>query len=62
MRPENCLYCDGLGNSSAGGACGFCDNGKPVDTEDDWKASWGTLFERLREFEAKKKRKKKQGT
>lgn len=55
---ETCLYCDGEGNSTAGGSCGFCVDGKPLDTQDDWDAGWGKLFDRLREFEAKRKTKK----
>lgn len=42
--PEICLYCDGEGNSSAGGRCGFCENGKPLDTQEDWDKSWGRIF------------------
>lgn len=40
--PTACVYCDGHGNGSAG-PCGFCDNGKPLDTQADWDASWGRL-------------------
>lgn len=32
--PEACLYCDGHGNCDAG-PCGFCVNGKPLDTQAD---------------------------
>ena len=39
--PTTCLYCDGHGNSSAGGSCGFCNRGRPLDTQPDWDASWG---------------------
>lgn len=42
-RVKECRYCDGKGNSSAGGACGFCDRGVPLDTQADWDASWGAL-------------------
>ncbi len=45
--PEICLYCDGEGNSSAGGRCGFCENGKPLDTQDDWDRTWMKTFEFL---------------
>lgn len=48
--PEICLYCDGDGNSSAGGRCGFCENGKPLDTQDDWDRSWGRVFDWLKHF------------
>jgi hypothetical protein len=41
--PEICSYCDGLGNSRANGPCGFCTNGKPLDTQEDWNQSWGKL-------------------
>lgn len=41
--PEICHYCDGEGNSSAGGRCGFCENGKPLDTQEDWDNSWGRV-------------------
>ncbi len=40
-----CLYCDGHGNSQAGGKCGFCKDGKPLDTQEDWDKSWGSLGE-----------------
>lgn len=49
--PEVCLYCDREGNSSAGGRCGFCDAGKPLDTQEDWDKSWGRLFERWKHTE-----------
>lgn len=39
--PTTCHYCDGEGNSAAGGDCGFCNGGKPLDTQEDWDASWG---------------------
>lgn len=61
--PEVCLYCDGEGNSSAGGRCGFCENGKPLDTQEDWDNSWGkfdkTKEEWLNWFEEFKKERKK---
>lgn len=43
--PMTCLYCDGEGNSSAGGHCGFCAGGKPLDTQKDWDNSWGKVGE-----------------
>lgn len=43
--PEVCLYCDKQGNSKAGGPCGFCVAGKPLDSQDDWDNSWGHMFE-----------------
>jgi hypothetical protein len=43
--PERCLYCDGQGNSKAGGDCGFCDHGKPLDTQENWDNSWGRIFD-----------------
>lgn len=24
--------------------CGFCDNGKPLDTQEDWDNSWGRIW------------------
>lgn len=45
--PEQCLYCDGNGNSSAEGSCGFCIEGKPSDTQEDWDNSWGGLLKSL---------------
>lgn len=42
--PATCLYCDGKGNSTAGGECGFCEGGKPLDTQADWDASWGNVY------------------
>lgn len=48
--PEICFYCDGEGNSSAGGRCGFCENGKPLDTQEDWDQSWGKVGEASLKF------------
>ena len=48
-RPEICIYCDGEGNSSAGGKCGFCENGIPLDTQEDWDNSWGKTFRTIHE-------------
>lgn len=45
-RPEVCRYCDGHGNSSAGGKCGFCEDGVPLDTQADWDESWGKIFKK----------------
>lgn len=46
--PERCLYCqDGTGRSEPQpdpNECGFCDNGKPLDTQEDWDKSWGRIF------------------
>lgn len=43
--PEVCLYCKGTGHGPGGGCgtCGFCDKGKPLDTQDDWDNSWGKV-------------------
>lgn len=41
--PKVCIYCKGTGDSSAGGECGFCDKGKPLDTQADWDATWGRI-------------------
>lgn len=51
--PETCLYCkgDGIG---PGAPCGFCVNGKPLDTQEDWDNSWGKLgdfFESIKDPE-----------
>lgn len=42
--PATCHYCDGEGNSPAGGECGFCEKGKPLDTQEDWDRTWGRVF------------------
>lgn len=47
MRLSKCIYCDREGNSKAGGSCGFCDNGKPLDSEEDWEKSWQRVFDYL---------------
>jgi hypothetical protein len=44
--PETCLYCDGAGNGP-GSPCGFCVEGKPLDTQEDWDKSWGRIFKRI---------------
>lgn len=40
--PETCLYCKGSGEGP-GSPCGFCENGKPLDTQEDWDKSWGRV-------------------
>lgn len=45
--PEVCLYCHGTGEGP-GVPCGFCENGKPLDTQADWDNSWGKTFEKIR--------------
>lgn len=45
--PKTCLYCDGLGNGP-GSPCGFCENGIPLDTQEDWDNSWGKVFDAVR--------------
>jgi len=37
-RPTTCAYCDGTDPN-----CGFCDNGVPLDTQEDWDRSWGRI-------------------
>lgn len=37
--PELCLYCQGTNPD-----CGFCESGVPLDTQEDWDNSWGTIF------------------
>jgi hypothetical protein len=39
--PTVCAYCQGDDPN-----CGFCDNGKPLDTQEDWDNSWGRILER----------------
>lgn len=42
--PKVCMYCDGNGaGTSPENPCGFCDKGKPLDTQEDWDNSWGLL-------------------
>ena len=36
-----CLYCDGTDPD-----CGFCDNGKPLDSQDDWNRMWGRILDK----------------
>ena len=38
--PETCGYCAGDDPN-----CGFCDMGKPLDTQADWDASWGRVLD-----------------
>jgi hypothetical protein len=45
IRPTTCVYCDGHGNSDAGGECGFCDQGLPLDTQENWDNTWGRVFD-----------------
>lgn len=45
--PEACLYCDGKGNGP-GAPCGFCVDGKPLDTQEDWDRTWGRVFDQPR--------------
>ena len=44
--PTTCLYCEGTGHmlSDPDQQCGFCESGKPLDTQADWDASWGRIF------------------
>lgn len=42
--PEVCLYCKGTGEGP-GSPCGFCENGVPLDTQEDWDKGWGKLFD-----------------
>lgn len=56
--PEICGYCDGEGNSTAGGNCGFCELGKPLDTQEDWDQSWSGISERARKFLEKRTERK----
>ncbi len=47
--PERCIPCKGTGNGP-GSPCGFCIDGKPLDTQEDWDNSWGSLSDRVRKF------------
>jgi hypothetical protein len=40
--PDECLYCDGTTD------CGFCEAGVPLDTQEDWDKSWGSILDRIR--------------
>lgn len=40
--PNKCIYCDGQGNGP-GAPCGFCIEGKPLDTQLDWDSTWGRI-------------------
>jgi hypothetical protein len=44
--PDTCIYCDGTG-SCDGFLCGFCDEGKPLDTQEDWDRSWGKIWGKI---------------
>ena len=37
--PEKCLYCDGTDPN-----CGFCEMGRPLDTQEDWDNTWGRVL------------------
>ena len=47
--PARCQYCDGTGWMKVVGVmnaeCGFCDNGRPLDTQEDWDESWGRILD-----------------
>jgi hypothetical protein len=46
--PERCLYCrDSCGYMEDGTPCGFCEEGKPLDTQKHWDNSWGKVFRRI---------------
>lgn len=51
-RPEVCLYCKGTGQGP-GSPCGFCINGVPLDTQEDWDNSWGRVFKTLDSLKTK---------
>lgn len=56
--PEVCLYCDGTGEGP-GSPCGFCENGKPLDTQEDWDNSWGVFSDPENVFKLMQKISKK---
>lgn len=50
-RPEVCAYCEGAGVVRTAGIvgseteeCGFCDNGVPLDSQEDWDRTWGRIL------------------
>lgn len=43
-----CRYCDGTGESSAGGACGFCDDGKMVQADIDARERFKQKLQEMR--------------
>jgi hypothetical protein len=43
--PEHCLYCKGDDPN-----CGFCEMGKPLDTQEDWDNSWGRVEKLIHDF------------
>lgn len=46
VTPDHCLYCGGAGNGT-GAPCGFCVEGRPLDTQEDWDRSWGKVFAQI---------------
>lgn len=43
--PTLCASCRGKDMTPTLGAeCGFCTNGKPLDTQADWDKSWGRIL------------------
>lgn len=36
--PTRCMYCHGDNPD-----CGFCDDGLPLDTQEDWDRTWGRV-------------------
>lgn len=45
--PDRCHYCGGDDPD-----CGFCEQGVPLDTQEDWDASWGSLLSRGRRLDS----------
>lgn len=41
--PTTCLYCHGEPRDDDND-CGFCEKGKPLDTQEDWDRTWGRVF------------------
>lgn len=55
QAPDVCMYCRGTGyawgsdRSDPANECGFCDAGKPLDTQEDWDRTWGRINDLLAE-------------
>lgn len=43
--PTECMYCNHDDPD-----CGFCDMGKPLDTQEDWDRTWGQMIEGARYY------------
>lgn len=43
--PKVCVYCNGTGQADDDNECGFCESGKPLDTQEDWDRTWGRTLD-----------------